>query len=90
MLPAVLYRLLLSKCVAEIWKERPNAPKVSVIVHGLLQAWHVMNSVMLQPFLSKFMLICPCIVNQFLKMFQQDNTFLCSILFPVNGYTCFR
>jgi hypothetical protein len=25
---------------------------------------------------------------QFLKMFQQDDTFLYSILFPVNGSTC--
>jgi hypothetical protein len=36
-----------------------------------------------------FMLICQCIVNKFLKTFQQDDTFLYSILFPVNGSTCF-
>jgi hypothetical protein len=28
-------------------------------------------------------------VNKFLKTFQQDDTFLYSILFPVNGSTCF-
>jgi hypothetical protein len=39
---------------------------------------------------SIFIPICPCIVNQFLKMFQIDDTFLCSILFPANGSTCFE
>jgi hypothetical protein len=36
-----------------------------------------------------FMLISPSIVNQFLKMFQQDETFLYSILFPANSSICF-
>jgi hypothetical protein len=41
-------------------------------------------------FFFNFMLICPCIVKLFLKIFQQDDTFfLYSILFPVNGFTCF-
>jgi phosphate starvation-inducible membrane PsiE len=29
-----------------------------------------------------FMLICPCIVNQFLKMFQQDGTF-CTVFYSL-------
>jgi hypothetical protein len=45
-------RFLFSKCAAEIWKGTSSAPKVSVIVHGLLQTYQVINSVMLQPFLS--------------------------------------
>jgi hypothetical protein len=34
-------------------------------------------------------LIGPCILNQFLKMLQKDDTFLYSILFPANSSTCF-